>query len=1035
MWLAGGEMQPAPQAMYNCASVVSSAVRPVALIGGIDAAVAAALQGVGMCVGSEELLTVSVERWLQWRKQWAVPTMGESMPQRGHVSSPPSPPDHSPQSHSPSGRVSPPPVPATSAPPDASRSADAPVRGIPRQQKRRPHLPPSVEGGVTRGKVSRAPRTSAAPPWLSRAGLPHDGSCSQHQEIEAFVSFVDATASERQARSTLRTSLQKLVQLLVCPDATLKVVGSWGTGLARFDSALDLVLEAPSHADQHSEEPCLALLRVLRDLGVTAEEEPTPIGTGVRVGSVQELSSALASWSGSTQRSHSSNHDFTLIVLPCAGRRRGARAASTAVQSALARFPTLKKAIVAIRSVMRQISGHLVALMAIAMLDLESPTVTPVRKAAADGDAGAILQEFFSFYSRFDWAARSVRPLCGPHDADRSSFPYKVHDSTISVCDLVDPSQNCTAHFTGASAAQLTGTLTYINMIITRYHHDTRGTSLLPNLVACTEDLQQRAVKLDEGAEVTKDLAVAVMRYVADYVEDRSNRGACESLMRVAAWDTMQNLTATKLQLMRTVMAAPNSPLQSYRGDASQLLAALKRHEDDPEVIAHSLRAARADPGLAVDKEEARGIAKEVADWADDPANSHLLSELLDVSRLADRTGRSVELFTRAAQVPGSRLSRFPPDRIPLLLQVLKLHAGDDEVRQHTGRFINRTTTRDMAVVMMEEITEFLEDPARADQKKQLMAQLVSEWSAGPAPTAGVDNRKKTADLAVMRAAAQSKPEGLLARFENYLEPLWLRLQFYNKDPQMLELRYRCARAAITREVAVAVAKDVATFLSDAANSSVKQEVMRAALCDTTAGMVNTQIKILEQIVDARGSRLGAWRGANLASLVETLQAYRDDPDVAYFRKQSALAAVTKDVAVAMAKAAADKLEMRCREDGDAATPTTPPLAASPTAAADRSSSAPSAETDASRAEEPPSSAMWGMLEGSVVAQAFDELADEPGSRLGILKGTTWSGGRSALLNGLLAFHEEPEVRELRRRAAASAAVDPQRSDCGRHRS
>eukprot|EP01065_Artemidia_motanka_P035568 TRINITY_DN43481_c0_g1_i1.p1 TRINITY_DN43481_c0_g1~~TRINITY_DN43481_c0_g1_i1.p1 ORF type:complete len:1114 (+),score=285.99 TRINITY_DN43481_c0_g1_i1:47-3388(+) len=749
-------------------------------------------------------------------------------------------------------------------------------------------------GGAEGG--SRVPERITAP-WLLHAGLAQDGSVDASAEMRSFANFVCATAGERTSRSTLRASVHSLA-LNVSPEATVKVIGGWATGLAAFDSGLDLVVESPC------DDMLWRLCESLTCLGVTTSSPALPTGPVITF-SATELAAAGRD-SPSPGNTHTSA-DFK-VTLRSGPPGSHCRAATVALNSLFAKRKQHRATAVVLRQTLRHfdagsggLGGHAVALMTLAYVSQQE------MERGGDVDPGQILRGFFQFYSGFDYAQQAI--CCTPIGG--TFFPPKPaehRESAICIVDPADPHRNAAAHTSGSRLSQLCATLKYTGMLVHRYDFDSRNLPLLPNLIPAKKLIPRYEwLRATEGTEVTKELAVAVARGVADFLEDPSNSGAKEELLQLATWDTLQSILRDA-RVLRTVTGERAETTHSTQ-NFERLARALSDFSGDPEVRAQHVRA----------------------------------------------VGASV-----------------PPETVEVLLM---------------------------------EIYHFLQDPAAEDDKQRVMKAAV-ESGAWSVPSDGPDDAEKkarrvssTADILRVVAA---RPGSVLKPFRNCIDIFTEAMDVYYDSDLLRGLVERCATAAVTRDVALAVATDAADFLEDPANDMVKERLMAAALNDSSENLLETHNMLLATMAGTApaGSRLAMLK-SDIPQLVRIVDSFHGDEEIDHQRRRAARACVTRDVTKAIAKEIASSLSV----------PSSPsPSYAKPT-------EVPEAPDLASQARP---QAVWESVESRLSADIFARLAASS-ERLAAFRQTVGgTGGFQQLFQGMLAFRDEPELQELRSRAVAA---------------
>eukprot|EP01059_Diplonema_ambulator_P012806 TRINITY_DN23287_c0_g1_i1.p1 TRINITY_DN23287_c0_g1~~TRINITY_DN23287_c0_g1_i1.p1 ORF type:complete len:885 (+),score=256.66 TRINITY_DN23287_c0_g1_i1:51-2657(+) len=746
-----------------------------------------------------------------------------------------------------------------------------------------PANPQETQGKPTKPapKNARKHPTPRCPPWLAHAGLPSDGSIPSSAEITAFSSFVGATNSEHSARASMRMSLQKLVQLLVSQEAILKVIGGWATGLATFSSTLDLVVEAPSQVNILDK-----IASALHDLGVKSEFKLVAGFSALRLSSDALAHAVWGQQQVLSQTSRQVQQGFDVnIFSECAGSTGpfNSRSATMKISARLNKYPEHKKTAIVIRSIIDKTNiggqqgganGYIILLMILAFLEEH-------RTHDSINDPGWVLRQFFVFYSNFNFKATTIVPVPAP---GAPVFIPKVDpQSQLSIIDPLSSSGGYAAYNVAAAVTklnQLTGTFQYINMLITRYDKDPRGTPLLPNLVACGEALWKRHAWLRKGIEVTKSLAVQVAKCVADFLENPANNSAKEELIKIAAWEPMNNSLATKLQLITRVTEQPNSPLSHFRGHVPQLVEALSQYQDNPEVQEHYQRSLRS----SVTKDFAASIAKEVADYITHPDNVNFKNEMqarsFQEKNEEERQASALMILEKVAEQPGSLLAEFRPCMKSFVNVVRKKHFhGEPEIDRHHYRILSEMVTPEVASRVAAEAADFLEEMAQSPQKDEFMKELIGSGDWGP-------KQDFTASIAIFNMMRQ-RGSSVLANIEPHLIPVLAKvLAEFSDHPEVRENRRRAAAAAFTKDLAVAIQKDALAFISKPDN-----EKMRAMLqsCLKNGDPRGVRKELLAALCNEPGSRLSDFRGEKgVEELNGLLAPYDEDPDLLAANQQIA---------------------------------------------------------------------------------------------------------------------------------------------------
>eukprot|EP00756_Hemistasia_phaeocysticola_P013282 Hpha_TRINITY_DN15266_c0_g1::TRINITY_DN15266_c0_g1_i1::g.67771::m.67771 len=733
--------------------------------------------------------------------------------------------------------------PAVGAPPQQSGHAPGFGRQVPWWERRAPW---AREEGK---KEALAERERMVAPWLLYASLPQDSSVGAGKEIDTFADFVCATAGERSSRVTLRATVQTLA-LQVSPESTVKVIGGWGTGLAEFDSGLDLVVEAPGGV------PLADLAATVAAQGIAVEQPLLP-GGPVLAFSAAALAAATSSAPAASVA------DFRVTVRT-GEPGRGPRAASMATSTLLSRRKQHRATCVVIRHTLRHfdaagggLGGYAVSLLALAYVQHRECAV-------ADSDPGSCLRGFFEFYSAFDFASRAIRANPAPGEEVYPLRPSSMAGSPLCILDPVTGACNVGAHTTAARLRQLQATLQYTGMLIKRYDVDQRNLPLLPNLLPAKR-LVPRLAWLRDRMEVTKALAVSVARGVADFLEDPNNLSTREELLQIATWDTLQGVLRDR-RVSESVVLGQNA------GSTERLARALDAFCDEPEVRAQHVRAVSA----AIEPEMLKLILGEVSAFMRDPECA-MEKEKLVLAALfcggwsseraipgpeakAARVQSSADILRAVANRPGSVLAPFR-NCTAVLAEAADTYYESDLLAEAMGQCATDAVTRDFALAVAEDVAKFLEDPANQD-----MGALMLEAALSACQEKVVESHREL----LKRMTQAADPGSRLGMLRTNIPQLVEVLNSFRGDKEIDSQRNRSARACVTREVTQAVARATACAISAPDPRSVWRSV-ESRLCE---GVFN--------LLADRSDRLAAYRhrSGGFQSLFEDMLVFQDEPEM-----------------------------------------------------------------------------------------------------------------------------------------------------------
>eukprot|EP00756_Hemistasia_phaeocysticola_P032915 Hpha_TRINITY_DN16436_c0_g5::TRINITY_DN16436_c0_g5_i1::g.164090::m.164090 len=875
-----------------------------------------------------------------------------------------------------------------STPPPPAATPPPPVSLI--EGRSNASVSPHWEDGRSRksSEGSVSPRTSCMAvqsPWLEMAGLPVDGSVCVAQELDAFAAFQGATASERARRAAVRTSLQKLVQLTVCPEATVKLIGGWATDLTAYDSALDLVLEAPEMQDPLGELRCY-----LAGLGVMGTMlEVTPAG-GMRalVLNAAELTAALSEGQVAA-KVHDTSFDVNVHMGPPGS---AARSSTAIVRGAVARIPLLRPCLVALRAALRHLGskcmgGHLITLLALAFFER--------CRHLGISDPGAVFCEFFRFYSAFDFGRFSVCPF--PRDGGEV-YPLKAQQDMF--LEVIDPAGTATTVGLRAEYAPLTATCEYFTQVIERYEAAKRAGSasgLLASVIPATQlEPRRDFLRKRKGLEPSKELAVAIARGVADFLEDPRNQDARKQYLEMATWDTVQGMVRDA-RLLRKVVDTPGSELAALREYVPDMQRCLESYSQDPEVKELEKKSV----ATTVSHDTVTQVLEEVASFLEQPEcgpEGGMRTQLLEMCAQKGCVNGSVAdaLFGQIAQMqPGSQLSKFQ-EMVPAILTAMEAHNQEPAFKAALGRVFSAAVDQGLMKLMTQEVILFLRDPENKTVIQETLRDTADQegWNAG-APL-------------LLKIAEQ--PGTLVSMFKSHIPLLVEVLQnrYYDAiasgsaDPELCRLVSTAATSCVTKEVALHIAGLVCNFLEDPANDEIKQEVVKTSETDTTDKLVRTHTALFEKMAEQPGSPLAMYRH-NIADLVDVMDSFHGDPEIDAARRRAARAIITKDVADLMLRDVAEMFESDGLQEGDIL------------------------RGSGSRGWRATAASVYENLESRVSQDVFAKLCEESQMWRARVK---QAGGVSSVADAVsrlmkdsvIAFADEPELRALRRRAAQAAA-------------
>eukprot|EP01064_Diplonema_japonicum_P029201 TRINITY_DN4656_c0_g3_i2.p1 TRINITY_DN4656_c0_g3~~TRINITY_DN4656_c0_g3_i2.p1 ORF type:complete len:613 (+),score=95.31 TRINITY_DN4656_c0_g3_i2:47-1840(+) len=541
------------------------------------------------------------------------------------------------------------------------------------------------------------------PPWLMQAGLLNDGSVDAATEIEAFCKFVSATETERARRTALRTTLQAVAQMHI-PEATIKIIGSCATGLDTFGSGLDLVVETPSVPPT---DPQVSFKTALDNLGVPTSMIPGGDGLIVPAAALSKLA---AGWA---------NAKFDATVRFRVGHCTE-RAAVSLISSYFKTYPRHRQVVIVIRAVLRQmnlidnVSGlpsHAVTIMAVALFE-------KMKDGPSFPDIGWVLREFFRFYAGFDFDAQTI--TISKTDEQTATFVAKTHSDPLSICDLVNPSLNCTS--STKKLPQLKAMFHYVTTCIQRF--DRVGTrSLLANFVAHNELWDRyETLKQTSGAyRITKDFAMELVTSMTQMLKDPAYAEIRTSFMEASQRDggsigenlkeAFLTFTAGHELVSRRLMENPRSKLAPFKDNIPGLADGVMAYKDEPEMkqaigvmlFPHSgskpseggWKPWGKDPPSKEQEEKLTledvvDLMSRIADFVSDhPESMEELEVMLENGGIDAFKGRIAQqvIATRAAEKPDTKLMKYK-DNADLLLDSVFEFIDNPQVQEHLLRVV-----------------------------------------------------------------------------------------------------------------------------------------------------------------------------------------------------------------------------------------------------------------------------------------------------------------------------------------------------------
>ena len=631
----------------------------------------------------------------------------------------------------------------------------------------------STHGG---GVCVRPNNTPQSPPWLVHAGLPNNDTLAIEDELWAFGGFLSALPEEQSTRAYMRTSLQKLVQLLVSSEATLKMIGSWATGISAFYSDLDLVLDSPSRGGTDLQCLLKSLFDVLK--GFSYDVKMVQVGNHE---AVQLTALSMAAPAGAPEEPPQDYQLLDFKVNIFSDRSKGnvpadyagvigpaqSRTATLQLMSALSRFSipyrrmatTLRHVLLRMNTTRAPggLNGYCALLLIVAfMQDCRNEALS----------MGETFRKFFLFYSTFDFQNMAIRLVSGNQGGGnfvpRSGCAVVDPEAQLLLLDPITGSFNVAEGVT--KILQVKTTLNYITVLIKRYDADSRGVSLLPNVIACTEEMKLRfnymvrngviagvesanppstpsttsasppgrflahpakvggssvissssssVLEVIEKPEI--EVLVTAARQLSAFIEDSKNQTVKDEMLLNQALRNPELLTHI------IVTEGHNGELWEYKGHGVKvLMEGILENEEDP-LISQILRAERtvcAKLGDVVSPKIAAAAAIEAADYLEflkahkPEKHKSLMRELVGAGEWGTRKRFSTYMIVFQSlrrNHPNSLFRGVPEESMPVLAKILIEFSNIPEVRRHRKRAAFACVSREFVLAVQRDIHDFL---------------------------------------------------------------------------------------------------------------------------------------------------------------------------------------------------------------------------------------------------------------------------------------------------------------------------------------
>ncbi|KAJ9470461.1 hypothetical protein DIPPA_15296 [Diplonema papillatum] len=345
---------------------------------------------------------------------------------------------------------------------------------------------------------------TTSPPWLAFSGLPSDGSVDGGVELEAFGRFMAATPREVAARQAVRRLVQQGVAAHVNSEATTKVVGLCAVGIDVYSSTLELEVDFPRQPSEPA--PRVTQLEVLAEYLKIAGFTETTVATPPPVPSSDSAqddahanSSLTAPYLTAVAPFDEMRVKVTIVGDETAGEKKR-RYHSLRVARVLRQYEGTDAVVRVVLCILERmklikpenglLNPESVAVLCLAFLLARWSYLPAVNQASlsqfrkAEPLSGALLKDFFYYYSTFDFETTSI---VLPDAGERiDPFPKKACPSKqITVYASSKSTYNLACATT--KLCPILATLKYVTLAIGKWDLSpllNRGKSLLFNIIA-----------------------------------------------------------------------------------------------------------------------------------------------------------------------------------------------------------------------------------------------------------------------------------------------------------------------------------------------------------------------------------------------------------------------------------------------------------------------------------------------------------------------------------------------------------------------
>ncbi|KAJ9446853.1 Retrovirus-related Pol polyprotein from type-2 retrotransposable element R2DM, partial [Diplonema papillatum] len=397
------------------------------------------------------------------------------------------------------------------------------------------------------------------------------------------------------------------------------------------------------------------------------------------------------------------------------------------------------------------------------------------------------------------------------------------------------------------------------------------------------------------------------------YLTDTGNIVVKEELLHLAAWDSTERASVFRNQLMLNVISQPQSTLSHFKSHTGNLLEALARFKNDPEVEEQRKKEGQTGGTKAF----VASVAKKTAYYVTQPRNISLLAAMARASggesiqklvfhKIQERIGvnspepadapparvRVPEIEPPAAragppQKPGiaallgglldhevpSSLASLTPEMMGAVMSNAK-NMKEKDIRS----VIERLVTPDVAKRLAQEAASTFAATS-GEEKKELVKQLVGtgEWS---------EREEMRTHIFMLRYVREKNPNSILHVFpedvlDKFLPAFTKLMKEFSFEPAVRQARRMALGAAATKDLALVVKKDILGYVSDRANEGHVSILRNALKAGDDKAVYEAECHILCQTTSKPGSRMEDFRGLEASrELHALLVPFESEPEV-----------------------------------------------------------------------------------------------------------------------------------------------------------